>query len=108
VEAKQVKSLEIKRADNFLSRMRGLLFRKALVPGEALHIVPCNSVHTFFMFYAIDVVFLNREGLVLKVVKGLRPWRVAMCLGSFSVVELLAGEAENLSIKEGEVYPWLS
>ena len=58
-------------------RMRGLLGRSGLPAGEALLIERCNGVHTFGMQFAIDVLFLDRDGTVLKAFPGLRPWRMA-------------------------------
>ena len=67
---------EVEIARGFWSRFRGWMGRKPL-PGTALLIYPCSSVHTFFMQAAIDVVFLNSEGRVVKLVEGLKPWRVS-------------------------------
>lgn len=57
-------------------RLRGLLARPPLAPGEALVLTPAAQVHTLFMTYAIDVVFCAPDWSVLRVVRGLRPWRV--------------------------------
>lgn len=89
-------------ADTAPSRMRGLLGRTGLQPGEGLLIRPTNSVHMFFMRFAIDVVFLDRELTVKKVVERLRPWRMAGCRGARSAVELAAGEASRRGITVGE------
>src|SRR5260370_10686287 len=59
------------------SRRRGLLGRDALDKGAALIIAPCSSIHTFFMRFAIDVVFVSRDGRVLKAYPGLVQWRIA-------------------------------
>lgn len=80
-------SSNTKMADTFLSRLIGLLGRSELMPGESLLIKPCYSVHTFGMRFTIDVVFLDREGKVLKKVT-LPPWKVAGCRGAYSVLEL--------------------
>ena len=56
----------------------------------------------FFMRFAIDAVFLDAEGTVLKVVEGLRPWRVAGCRGAKAVLEFAAGEAEQRGIRPGD------
>lgn len=74
-------------ADNVLTRARGLLFRKPLEKSQALLITRCNSVHTWFMTYPLDVVYLNKDGLVLKVVKNLRPYRFSVCWKAYFVVE---------------------
>jgi uncharacterized membrane protein (UPF0127 family) len=88
-------------AGNPLARMRGLLGRRGLESGEGLLLRPAPSVHTFFMRFAIDVVFLAREGEVLKVVHRLKPWRTAGARGAKAVVELAAGEADRRGIHTG-------
>ena len=82
--------------------MRGLLGRRGLEPGEGLLLRPAASVHTFFMRFAIDVVFLDREQRVLKVVERLGPWRTSGCRGARAVVELAAGEAARAGFRVGE------
>lgn len=81
-------------ADCFLMRLKGLLGTKNLPKGEALIIKPCSSVHTIGMSYAIDVLFVSEQNIVLKVVKNLPPWRAAACRGSAYVVELPAGTGD--------------
>ena len=89
-------------ADRPHTRMRGLLGRTALTAGEGLLIRPTSAIHTFFMRFAIDVVFIDRKGVVLEVVSGLRPWRFAGKRGARSVLELPAGEADARSIRPGD------
>jgi len=77
-----------------LSRMRGLLGRPPLEPGEGLLLVPCRGVHTFGMTYPIDVVHLDDQGLVRLVVRRLKPWRVGpLVWGARMVLELPANSA---------------
>ena len=71
--------------------------RPPLQPGEGLWIRPCQQVHTQFMRAAIDVVFLDAEGRVLRVLPAMRPWRVSPFLrAAREVLELAAGEADGL------------
>lgn len=84
--------LHVQRASGFVGRLLGLLVRPVLQPGQALHLAPCKAVHTIGMRYAIDVVFLDRTGAVLKVVPHLQPWRAAVCWRAHSVLELSAGQ----------------
>jgi uncharacterized membrane protein (UPF0127 family) len=77
------------------ARRRGLLGRDALAPSAALVIAPCAAVHTWFMRFAIDVVFVDRGGRVVKIVRRLRPWRMAASFRAYAVVELAAGGAEG-------------
>jgi uncharacterized membrane protein (UPF0127 family) len=88
-------------AENPLARMRGLLGRRGLESGEGLLLRPAPSVHTFFMRFAIDVVFLARDGEVLKVVHRLKPWRTTGARRAKAVVELAAGEADRRGIDTG-------
>src|SRR5437762_12292159 len=81
-------------ADSPVARMRGLLGRDGLGEGEGLLLRPASSVHTFFMRFPIDVVFLDRHGVVKRVAEHVRPWRTVGCRGAKAVVELAAGEAE--------------
>jgi uncharacterized protein len=84
-------------ADSFATRLRGLLGRRSLPAGEGMLIRRESSVHTFFMRFAIDVVFLDAEGRVLRVDENVGPWRLKACRGARSVLELAAGEAQGLS-----------
>ena len=88
-------------ADSPWSRMRGLLGRRGLESGEGLLLRPTGSVHTFFMHFPIDVVFLSREGEVLKVARALPPWRTAAARRAKAVLELAADEADRRGIRIG-------
>jgi hypothetical protein len=62
-------------ADTIASRARGLLGRRSLPEGQGLLIEPCNSVHTWFMSFSIDVIYLSQDDSVLKVATRLKPYR---------------------------------
>lgn len=81
----------IRRADSLWSRGVGLLGRGGLAAGEGLHIVPCGSVHMFFMRFAIDLVYLDRDLRVVKTVEMLKPWRISAARGAKSAIELPPG-----------------
>jgi uncharacterized membrane protein (UPF0127 family) len=89
-------------AASFTARSRGLLGRSGLPSGEGLLIRPAGSIHTFFMRFPIDVVFLDRGGVVVKLVSDLRPWRVALARRGRDALELGAGEARRSGIKPGD------
>jgi uncharacterized membrane protein (UPF0127 family) len=78
-------------ADTSAKRRTGLLKHDRLAPGDGLWIVPCESVHSFFMKFAIDLVYLDREKRVRKVRHRMVPWRVSACLSAHSILELPAG-----------------
>jgi hypothetical protein len=82
-------------------RMRGLLGRDRLALGEALMIERCSSIHTFFMRFPLDVIFLDRKFRVTRVVRNLGPWRLAAALGSACVVEFSAGALDGLDLPPG-------
>jgi uncharacterized protein len=88
-------------ADSPWPRMRGLLGRRGLESGEGLLLRPTGSVHTFFMRFPIDVVFLSREGEVLKVARALPAWRTAGARRAKAALELAADEAQRREIRVG-------
>ena len=94
--------LIIHHAERLSDRLRGLLGKPPPAPGHALLITPCVSVHTAFMRYPIDIVFLNSRGIILKIVETLRPWRIAACWRARHTLELAAGEARRLGLMPGE------
>jgi uncharacterized protein len=89
-------------ADTALARVRGLLGRTSLPSGEGILLRPASSVHTAFMRFAIDVVFLDRDLRVLKVAAAVCPWRAAARRKAHAVLELPAGEAERRGLGPGD------
>jgi uncharacterized membrane protein (UPF0127 family) len=85
-----------------LRRMRGLLGRSELPPGEGLLLRPASSIHTLFMRFSIDAVFLDRDLVVRKVAAGVKPWRLVFARRARSVLELASGEAERRGISVGQ------
>jgi len=76
-------------ADSLGARTKGLLGKMRMEDGQGLLIKPCSSIHMFFMKFPIDVLFLAKDGRVIKIVKGLKPWRLSGCLfGCHMVLEL--------------------
>lgn len=92
----------VETADRGATRQKGLLGRDGLSPGEGLWIVPCESVHTFFMRFPIDLVYLDRKKRVRKVRSNVMPWRLSACLSADSVVELAAGAALAAKTQTGD------
>ena len=86
-------------ADRYFSRLRGLIGRPPLREGQGLWIVPTQQVHTHFMGEPIDVVFLDRELTVLRVVPALAPWKLSPWVkGARSALELAPGGAATISV----------
>jgi uncharacterized membrane protein (UPF0127 family) len=88
------------------ARTRGLLGRRGLAPGEGLLITRTSSVHTFFMAFPIDVVFLDRSLRVRSISRDVAPFRIVGRLGRGSVLELGAGEAARIGIEQGRRLAW--
>jgi len=84
------------------ARRKGLLGREGLAPGEALLIVPCEGVHTFFMRFAIDVVFIDRKKRVRKIRSNMPRRRMSFCLRAHSTIELPAGRAAQTNTQPGD------
>jgi hypothetical protein len=89
-------------ADSGPKRNKGLLGRDGLAPGEGLWIVPCESVHTFFMRFPIDLVYLDRNTTVKKVRHAVGAWRLSACLSAHSILELPAGTIRNTQTRPGD------
>ncbi len=97
---RQPVATEVEIAATRTSRRRGLLGRDSLAETSAMLIAPCSSIHTIGMRFPIDVVFVDRQGFALKIVRNLRPWRIALAAGSQAVIEMAAG-----SLEWGKVLP---
>jgi uncharacterized membrane protein (UPF0127 family) len=89
-------------ADRPHTRLRGLLGRRDLPQEEGLLIRPAPSIHTWFMRFPIDVVFMDADLRVLDVVPALKPWRMAARRGARVVLELASGEAARRSVLPGD------
>ncbi len=91
-------------ANSMFSRAIGLMGQPTLPEGSGLVIDPCTSIHMFFMRFAIDALYVAGDGIVLRVVPHLRPWRLGpIILRSRYVVELPAGTAERTGTQPGDL-----
>ena len=89
----------------FIGRGIGLMFRRTLEPGRGMWINPCEggSIHMLFMRFAIDIVFLNRHGTVMRINRNLQPWRISsIVLGARKALELQAGTAARSQTQVGD------
>jgi uncharacterized membrane protein (UPF0127 family) len=91
---------------SMLERMRGLLGRNPLQPEQGLIIDRCRSVHTCGMNYALDLVFLDQRWTIQKLVRHIRPWRMAGCFAAQHTLELQAGRIDSLNLKMGMQLLW--
>ena len=93
-------SVEI--ADRGPNRRKGLLGHTSLTPDEGLWIVPCEAVHTFFMKFPIDLIYLDRSKKIKKVRSNVPPWRLSACLSAHSVLELAPGTIQRTQSRPGD------
>ena len=99
IDASTVLATRIEAAFDSETRRRGLLGRSQFADGSALVIAPCSAVHTFFMKMAIDVIFVSRSGVILKIYSSLPAWRLAFAFGAFAAIELPAGTLSRSQTK---------
>lgn len=93
-----------KMADTFSTRLIGLLNRNSLANGEALILVPSNSIHSFFMRFTIDVIFLDKSGRVIKTLPSFRPFRISpVYFNSHSVIELPENSLKSSQTQPGDI-----
>lgn len=83
-------------------RFRGLMLRRELPSGHGLLIPHCRSVHTCFMRFPIDVIYLSPDNEVLKIVGSMKPWRCSVCLQARSVLEMPGGWAGRARLSTGD------
>ena len=93
---------EVELAVTRRARNRGLLGRDGLGPSAAIILAPCTAVHTAFMRFAIDVLFLDRDGCAVKIVANVAPWRSALAARAYAVVEMAAGSAHKHGVQVGD------
>jgi uncharacterized protein len=84
------------------ARRQGLLGRSDIDAAAALVLAPCWTIHTAFMRFAIDVLFVDREGRALRVVHALKPWRAASSVRAYAAIELKAGIAKEYGVEIGD------
>lgn len=91
-------------ADSFFARFRGLMFRKSIADDYALYIIPCNQIHMLNMRFAIDVVYLDESGKVIKTDVNVQPGKICKTVkNAKSVIELKSFSAEKLGICDGDI-----
>ena len=93
-------------ADSTMRRLRGLLGKRDLPSGHGVLLRPAWSIHTAFMRFPIDVVFLDADQVVVKIVPRLTPFKTASCRGAREVVELRAGECDRRGLSLGDRVAW--
>ncbi|HEX4140859.1 MAG TPA: DUF192 domain-containing protein [Candidatus Methylacidiphilales bacterium] len=92
-------------ADTASARMIGLLHDTMLAEGDGLWIVPCNSIHSFWMKFVFDAVFLDKKLRVVHLVREMKPWRISkIVLRAHSVLELPAGLITRTQTEIGDQF----
>ena len=85
------------------TRKTGLLKHSSLADGEAMLIAPSNAVHTWFMKFDLDLIFVRRDGHVVKTRAGVKPWRMSAALRAFAVIEMRAGTLAERDTQPGDL-----
>lgn len=84
------------------TRRKGLLGRTVFAPASAMVLAPCAAIHTMFMRFAIDVIFVDEDGRALRIVQALRPWRIAVAPFAHAVIELPANVVRGYRVSVGD------
>ncbi|MCL2144942.1 MAG: DUF192 domain-containing protein [Endomicrobia bacterium] len=94
-----MKNIKIAEAKTFKDKFLGFMFKKTADYGILFE--KCNSIHTFFMRFNIDVIFMDKNKTVIKEVRNLKPWRIAVCLEAHYVLEIPSNNGgENIKYKK--------
>ena len=93
---------DVRIARSMWARFWGLMRKAELPDGQGLLIDPCSSIHMFFMRFPLDVVFLDKDDRVVKIVEGIKPWRMALGGGGKKALELPAGTAARARVEAGD------
>jgi uncharacterized membrane protein (UPF0127 family) len=103
-KGKEIIASRVTKANNFLSRLFGLIIRKKLKDKEGFLIENCSSIHTFWMRYSIDVIFLDKKNLVLDICHNIKPFRATPFIrNAYYALELKSGTTEKASLEVGDL-----
>jgi uncharacterized membrane protein (UPF0127 family) len=103
VRTGDIVATQVMTAFDSTSRRKGLLEHRSMPPGAALIIAPCNGVHTFGMRFAIDLLFVARDGTVVKVCHAVPRRRIAASWRAFATIELAAGALDQAPTQVGDI-----
>jgi uncharacterized membrane protein (UPF0127 family) len=96
-------------ADSFFKRLKGLMFTKELLPQSALYIYPCREIHTFFMNYNIDVLYLDINNIIVAIDEDMKPGKIGKHVkNAVAVVELPSGKIKETCIAVGQAIEFIS
>jgi Uncharacterized conserved protein len=104
MESNQIVCDKVIIANSFFKRLKGLMFTKELPSDSSMYICPCNQIHMFFMNYNIDVLYVDKNNMVIAVDENMKPGIMGKKVkGAAAVVELQAGKVKESNIKVGQV-----
>lgn len=98
----KILSQQTKCADDFLLRLKGLMFSRKMAGFDGLILEPCSSIHTFFMKFTIDAIFINKENTVVAIYRNMKPWKLTPLIFKARKVLELAGGSTPSFVKEGD------
>lgn len=105
----QILAEKLEIANTPFKRMKGLLGREELSQGEGLHITPCNNIHSFFMKFEFDAIFIDRKHIIRHLIESMPPGKISkLCFSAYSVIELPAGTIQMSNSKIGDKVEKLS
>lgn len=100
----QILADKLEIADTSSKRGKGLLGKKSLNKGEGLHIIPCNSIHSFFMKFKFDTIFINKKNEVVYLIESMPAWKISkICFSAHSVIELPSGVIKETETSVGDI-----
>ena len=102
IKGKKTLFKTVKTAESFMERFTGLLGKKNIPDGFTMFFPSCNSIHTWFMQTAIDVIMIDRQGQVVLALKNLQPWKTAVCIRAADTLEMRAGAITALKLAVGD------
>ena len=104
---KTLLGFDVRLVPGWWGRLRGYIGHSEPSPGEGILLIPCDGVHTFWMKFDLDVVFLDHHGMVLEVIRSLRPWKwTRRVKGARSVLEMPAGMIDRSGTQVGDLLAW--
>ena len=104
LKGNEVIANKVNLADSMMERMIGLMFSKDIGAKDGLLISPCNSIHTFFMRYELDIIFLSKDNRVIKVIRKMKPWRMTWMYFKASKVLEMTGGTLPANINAGDEF----
>lgn len=97
----------IELADNPWKRFKGLLGREGLPDGSGLYITPCNSIHSFFMRFSFDAIFIDKKNMIIDIIEEMPPGKIKYCFSAHSVIEIPPQIINKTETRIGDIISFL-